>query len=60
MSVFIVKAPKINIDINKYNGMTAPKQLTVIISLISTDRLVFEMEIPSVYHEAENEFLNTN
>jgi hypothetical protein len=59
MSAFIVKAPKINIDINKHNGTTTPKQLTVINSLINTDLLVFEMEMPCVYHEVENEFLNT-
>ena len=34
--------------INKHNG---------IISLINTDRLVLQMEMPCVDHEAENEFL---
>jgi hypothetical protein len=40
--------------INKHHGMMTPKQLTVMISPINNDRLVFEMEIPPVYHEAEN------
>jgi hypothetical protein len=39
--------------INKHNGMTTPKQLRAIISLINADRLVFEMGMSCVYHEAE-------